>query len=107
MNNFDKLDGLRDAYLLAFGDVNIADIFERESVKQLAEVRHVFVHQAGIADDDFVEKASGIPLLSVIGKGQRIPVDGAFVNDLIPPVVETAFDLIRSVDTWLTNNPQS
>ncbi len=98
-------NGIKSAYWAAFGDQNIGSIIEGESLRSLASVRNVIVHKAGMVDEEFKGDLSAIPPFRSIGIGKRIPIDGALVQDLIHPVVNSAIDLIRSVDNWIVEHP--
>jgi hypothetical protein len=104
--NFQRLSEIVRAYQSAFDDINVRSAISSQDLKALSEVRHVFVHRAGVADQDFVHEVRNIATLNHISIGDPISVDGEFIEKIVTPAVEAALHLIEAVDEWIIANPQ-
>jgi hypothetical protein len=104
--NFDRLEQARKAYAEAFevdGD-NILAAINDSSLEALSAVRKVIVHNGGVVDGDYLDKASYLPAALIKPIGEPIELDGEMVAGLIGPVMAKAGELIRGVDEWLLTN---
>jgi hypothetical protein len=106
--NFTSLDGIREAYSLAFNPKRIKksvvdavdSALAGASLDALAAVRHVIVHKAGVADEDYVKAHKKLPEPLRV-KDQQVPLDATFVRELVEPVVERSHQLLTAVDEWI------
>lgn len=103
--NFTKLEGIQDAYWEAFDDANIRQAVDCDTLNVLSAIRNIFVHKAGKADEEFSNRVSQNPALATIEIGQRVPVDGVLVQQIIPPAIQTTINLIHAVDAWISGSP--
>jgi hypothetical protein len=85
---------------------DLAAIFDDQSLRWLAQVRHVLVHNAGKADPDFERNVGGHSVLGGVGVGNPVPLDGPLVTELVEAGVKQSKALIQFVDEWLTRNPK-
>jgi hypothetical protein len=97
---FDKLEYIREAYEDAFGGNNTV-ILKNTCLDTLHVVRNVLVHNAGVADGDYLRRKSILPTSAIVEKGEPIPLDGELVVELVAPALELGNKLIESVDQWL------
>ncbi len=104
---FSSRRGIKSAYERAF-PVDYTDIrsaIYSDGIDAIALLRNVFVHNSGLADDDFRSGAKLNGLLSSFhnhADKQPIEIDGHIVKALIEPAIKAGCDLIMAVDTWIT-----
>ena len=84
----------------------IAAIFQETSLKWLAATRNTILHNASIADSQFLKLVAAHPTLSLLGVGDTLPIDGALAGELSAAAFVQAKSLIILIDTWLTQNPK-
>jgi hypothetical protein len=105
-NNFTRLEGIRKAYSEAFFehankiDASLSD----RSLDALNIVRNVFVHRAGRADKEYSSRAKSFPILPQLENGDRLPINGGLVGQLIGPVMKKSMELLEAVDSWLVSH---
>lgn len=104
-HRFDRLSGLRLAYLQAFekDSARLEEILNRDAIDALNSVRNLLVHKAGIADSEYERRSSSwaIPKAAI---GERISLDGDIVYGLIEPVSMATLELLAEVDRWIATN---
>lgn len=106
--SFNVLDKIRKAYRRTFKDHTILSIINGKNpdpLDTLSFVRNVLVHSAGIADEDFVDRAKFHPDFKQIEEKHKVRITGLVVQKIVPEAIKKAFDLIRAVDDWLIKNP--
>lgn len=92
-----------DAYIKVFPELKaqIDAIFNDENLRWLAAIRNVVVHNACVADAEFVKLVKRNPILNSVPEGERITLDG----DLLGPIAAAGFEqgkaLVAFVDEWL------
>jgi hypothetical protein len=106
---FTTLRGIREAYSTAFSErekkarpANIDKALADKAIDTLCIIRNIIVHKAGIADQEYEERAKVCPLAPQVRKGQAIPLDGGICIALIRPVMDCCLALVSAVDSWLT-----
>jgi hypothetical protein len=101
--SFTTLDGSRSAYKKAFADPLVIAAIQSDSLTDLAAIRNVIVHKAGIADGEF-QKQTVSPTLKTVPVGTRIQITGQLVHDFVGPAIATILELIHAVDDWMVNH---
>jgi len=92
-----SLGNIRKAYDAAFGkSQEVEEVFASNDIRLLEASRHVIVHRAGIADDDFMKT----PGSSEIGaaQGQPLPLTGVLVSRMINAGIDAGSKLLAFVD---------
>jgi hypothetical protein len=100
---FSRLSVIRAAYSAAF-DVSSAQIdaaLKDDSLDALSVVRNVLVHNAAIADQEYVRRSQGLKSLPKAEIGKLLLLDGEIVVSLIKPALLQASRLLGAVDEWL------
>jgi hypothetical protein len=93
--DFTSVAGIRKAYAALFGKpAELEEIFTNESLTRLEAVRHVIVHRAGIADDEYIKRLR-IPL----SKGEMVPIDAETTEKFGNVVIGSGCALLRFVDS--------
>jgi hypothetical protein len=113
--NFQKLDGIIEAYRLAFPDTSdlASDTFwNNQDIKSLCAIRNVIVHQAGTIDEDFLKQRGDDPRLAhykapdqANEKPDKLALDGELVMNLVVAFRNFAEKMITLVDEWIIANP--
>lgn len=105
--DFGKRGEARDAFVKTFPDSKreLKLIFDASTLRWLAHVRHILVHQAGFADKEFREKVADHPSLSKIQLRHPVILDGEILAELIRGMLSNAAKLLTFVNEWLKNNP--
>lgn len=106
--NFQKLDGIRAAYQLAFPDsckVSTKDFWDNTDIKSLSTIRNVIVHCGGVVDQDFLDRCGNDPRLAHYDRGHQLALDGELVCGLLSGLVGFVVSLVESVDGWIVSNP--
>jgi hypothetical protein len=74
------------------------------SVFDLAQMRNVIVHSAGLADDPFLDAMVRIanPIQELVGLeiDQPVPINGKMVTKILGGAIESSLALIKDVDAW-------
>ena len=105
---------IRFSFLTSYGnDPDIMRSLNNHAVDALALLRNAIVHNAGLVDKEFrkgMESQSNPPspyLDRYIGLGDGSPIllDGDVVRSIIDSSFVSGYDLIDSVDKWMTANP--
>jgi hypothetical protein len=103
--SFIRLEGIREAYSVAFSknSTGIDAALASKSIDTVNIVRNVLVHSAGLADEEFVTRASStsLPKLKI---GDAFPLSGAIYQDIMNPAIRTTSKIITSVDDWISKN---
>jgi hypothetical protein len=101
--NFDSLQGIREAYAASFSIDNkkIEDALADKSADALNIMRQIIVHRAGVADQEYVNKASTVPLAPPTPVGSKIPLDGSTLMKIFSVAGPQATALITAVDDWI------
>ena len=103
---FDTLESLRIAYAAAFCQDydRIDDLLANKEIDALALIRNLLVHKGGVADQRYLDRASGLPNCPVADLWNPLHLDGEIVADVVSPVVRCGRDLIDAVDTWVAKH---
>jgi hypothetical protein len=83
----------------------IESVFGEQRLNWLAELRHVIVHKAALADDDFLRGTSTHPVFRQLHESDEVPIDGTIVAELATAAITQGIALLDFVDQWLKNNP--
>jgi hypothetical protein len=104
---FDKLNGIRQAYSAAFSKrhTEIDALLAHKSLDKLNLVRNVILHRGGKADDKFLAGVAAISWECGVQLDNLILLDGQIVRDLLSPVFITGWNLIYTVDEWISPLP--
>jgi hypothetical protein len=104
--NFDRLDGMRDAFGDAFPPqaTEIRQIVANKALDTLALVRNLIVHNGGIIDDAYLRRKSDLPPKLVAVLGSAIHLDGEIVAEVIRPVIDAGQRLLQAVDKWISSS---
>lgn len=101
--NFNSLNGIREAYSMAFHkdtskvDASLSD----KSLDALSVVRNLITHKRAIVDQRYSERAKDLPLAPKGQIGERILLDGEIMTALVSAGLDRCNDLIFAVDDWL------
>ncbi len=102
---FDRLDGIREAYGLAFSEdtAQIDAALTDTALDSLSSVRNLLVHRGGRVDKEYEKHAKrlSIPQAAI---GEPILLDGEIVVNLVVGAFKAANDLLAGVEEWLTKN---
>ncbi len=98
--DFARRDRAIDAYQRASGKKNASldAIFGNKNLGWLAALRNAIIHNAGVADDEFVTLMRGHSFFGQLAEGDRIQVDGKLVSEFVNTVVEQGVNLIGFVN---------
>jgi hypothetical protein len=96
------------AYEKAFGKDSelITNIFRDEQLGWLAAVRNAIVHNAGIADSEFMTLTARHKTLAQLKAGDAIPIDGRMTHELVKAVIKGGSELITVLGEWLSAHPE-
>jgi hypothetical protein len=103
--SFDRLDGIREAYLDAFSvdGREIEKIITNEILEVSSLVRNNLVHNGGIIDALYLKRASILPPEALGEVGDPILIDGELVAKINGPMIKAGHDLVVAVDNWLAS----
>lgn len=104
---FDRLDGIRRCYSLAFPDKDsegIDNALKQVTWDALSVLRNVLVHKAGLADSQYADAAKDLPGLPNVPIGSMVPLDGEMVANLVNGVLDSVRDLVMAVDAWIRHH---
>ena len=76
-------------------------------VKALGLLRHLLVHQNGRVDQKHLDQCAANPVVTLFSSfalDTNVLLDGEMLRTLVDPVTRRAFELIRLIDKWLTDN---
>ena len=76
-------------------------------IDPLAVLRNVLVHHAGKVDQSFKDDSDGLPLLATYraqNLNTPILIDGVLVFSVVDPALNSGYQLIRAIDTWLASH---
>lgn len=106
---FSRLSTIREAYSSAFDNdtAQVDAVLKEDSLDALSVVRNVLVHNAAMADQEYIRRSQNLKTLPKAGLGQLLPLDGENVVGLIKPALVQASQLLRSVDEWLHKHKPS
>jgi hypothetical protein len=100
---FDRLDGIREAYSLAF--CNAADEVDAaltdRALDALSQTRNLIVHRAGLVDRRYYDQTKKLPLALKGEIGAPILLDGEVIKALVEAGIDRCNHLIVAVDDWL------
>jgi hypothetical protein len=102
---FRSREKFRIAYLDLFGaNGQVNSIINDRRIDRLSVLRNLIVHTGSVVDQTFIDDCSiaNISEWNGLKLGQRVPIDGATVANLVHPVVKLGIDLLREADTWIT-----
>ena len=104
--SFDRLDGIRDAYLDAFSvdGEQIAKIISDQALEVGSLIRNNLVHNGGIIDAAYLKRASVLPPEALGALGEPILIDGDLVAKVNGPLIKVGHDLVVAVDDWLASH---
>jgi len=105
--DFAKRAKAADAYSKVFRDLTkqLDAIFKSDDLRWVAMIRNALVHNAGVADAEFVQLASRHPVLSRVKVSQAIPINGMLTIETLRAACLCGAELISLVDAWMTRNP--
>ena len=95
-------------YTFKVENSSIVKALKSRALVPLSLVRNLLVHKAGVIDQVFLNARNGIPVLLELRKpGKKAPIEltGGSVRKLIDPVVPIGYELLNSVDRWISANP--
>jgi hypothetical protein len=101
--SFQSLNSIRDAYFKAFseGHHEIQRIMLSVDIRAVCAMRNVLVHNAGVADGDFVGNVKGIPRFERVEEKKPVVIDGTLVTEFVYPFIDNCDKLIKEVDGWI------
>jgi hypothetical protein len=96
-----------EAYSKVFRDsaTDLDAFFGSDDLRWVAAIRNTLVHNAGIADAEFVKLAKRHPTLGAVKENQAIPIDGMLMLETLRAACIHGVGLIRWVDEWMKRNP--
>jgi hypothetical protein len=101
--NFQIHWSIREAYISAFdrSHPKVRGAICDSSFVALAAARNVFAHNAGVVDQDFINQIGGdvaaFPVFQGAEKGEKLPISGPRVKNLIEPCLRKSSELIEAV----------
>jgi hypothetical protein len=100
--DFSRLSGIRSAYSTAFSknSANVDAALRSAALDAASIVRNLLVHRAGVADEEYVDRAKGAGLPK-LATGDRFPLNGNTSAKIIREALDAAVGLIKAVDGWL------
>ena len=100
--DFSILGKTRAAYSAAFWSYSsdIDEALSDRALDALNLVRNLLVHNAGVADQQYLNGIAGTPA-PLLGVNVQLQLDGEIVRSLVNPVVQRAVELIKAVDQWI------
>jgi hypothetical protein len=103
---FDRLDGIRQAYTDAFSvdSESIIEIINGKSLDASSLIRNNLVHNGGIIDSEYLRRSSVLPIEARGSLGAPILIDGELVANINGPVIKAGHDLVVAVDDWLASH---
>ncbi len=97
-----------DAYVKVFRDKkhknDLKSIFDDQHIRWLSATRNVIVHNAGIADPEFLQLTGKHPVYSTLKKGDPLLFDGENVHHHMMAAISGGNALVSFVREWLTNH---
>ncbi|MEG9502589.1 MAG: hypothetical protein MIN69_12145 [Methylorubrum extorquens] len=105
--SFDRLEGIRAAYSMAFSDDSneIDGILARKNIDAINGVRNLLVHQGGRIDSRYLKSVSRIEGTPSGQIGAQLLLDGQTVADMVNDLITAGYDLIQAVDQWVQRHP--
>jgi hypothetical protein len=108
--NFTVLADAKRAYTQSFRDNGdaVKAALDADPLRALSSIRHVLVHRGGVLDNKCKNEVSGIAGLDFIHSlqvGDSIFIDGPNFKRVMQSALDSAIDLIKSVDAWLAAHP--
>ena len=79
---------------------------EAGEVRWLAATRNAIVHNAAIADAEFVRLVKKHPTLGLISENQPIILDGILVKELVNAIVAKGLAIFDFVDSHLASTKE-
>jgi len=86
---FKNVDAICDAYATAFPKMGIENVFQSSSLLFLEATRHVIVHQAGRADDEYRRRTH-----SSVPEGELVPLTLADIRTWVNTTIAVADQLL-------------
>jgi hypothetical protein len=104
--SFDRLEGIREAYLDAFSvDANdIANLINDRALDISSSIRNNLVHNGGIIDAQYLKRSAILPKEALGEVGDPIFIDGELVAQINAPIIKMGHGLIVAVDNWLDSH---
>jgi hypothetical protein len=106
--DFARRNEATDAYVKVFGHESrpqLKAIFGDKSLQWLAAARNAVVHNAGVADAEFVKLVAQHPTLRLVAEKTAIPFDGLLCRELVGAGCRSCLALLRFVDGWMALHP--
>lgn len=105
--SFDRLEGIRAAYSMAFSDDSneTDEVLSRKSIDSINGVRNLLVHQGGRIDSRYLKSVSKIEGTPSGPIGTQLILDGQTVADMVNNLITAGYDLIQAVDQWVQRHP--
>lgn len=100
---FASLEKAKETYRKTFPTIwaQVQVILDRQEIVWLAKLRNNLVHNAGIADPQFVTAFANHPELHRVKEGDPVPLDGSLVAFFITAVVDRGPELLTAVSALL------
>ena len=95
-NLFQNLKILSDVFSKSVGE-SLSDILSKENFEflfQMFQVRHIYEHNMGVVDDDFVRK---VPDLSYL-KGRKYPLEKSEIEKFLGVVLDAGNKILKIVE---------
>jgi hypothetical protein len=104
--SFDRLDGIREAYVDAFSvDGNeIKKIIAEQILEVSSLIRNNLVHNGGVIDAAYLKRKAILPPEAIGTLGSPILIDGELVAKINGPMIKVGHDLVVAVDNWLASH---
>ena len=102
---FTDIDGIREAYIAAFGESHrdrIKQIVGGTDLNFLESARHNIAHKAGTMDEKFLNRVKNYPDFGA-NEGEELPLTGILVSRLFSSAIESGFALVEFVDHRIAN----
>jgi hypothetical protein len=103
---FDSLEKIRVAYSLAFAEHShdIDDVLADSSLDALSAVRNLIAHNAGYANQEYLDRMKSVPGIPPLELKQRLELNGEWVVNLIGPIRRLGYALLTNVTRWIKNH---
>jgi hypothetical protein len=105
---FSRRERAIDAYYKVFKQSKflLEPILEDPGLRWVGATRNVIMHNAGIADIEFVTKVGGHPILKTIKEKDVILLDGNLVAEFVETAVHRSLALLTFVNDWLLTHKE-
>ena len=105
--DFARRNQAASAYQAVFyNEDGISSVFKDSQLGWLVATRNAVVHNAGLADDEFLKLTATHPEFKNLACGDRIPLCGKIAGELASSAFIQGKNLFKIVDDWLVANPR-